>query len=679
MIDNNIIQSLGAGSGIDTKNLVKQLTEIERAAPQARIDTKREHTESQISDFGTLSSAMDKLKTSLTALTDPAGMFSKSASFTDSSALAPSKLEPDAQVGTYALEVLAVARAQSLSFAGFSDPKAEVGHGELTFSFGNWERDETTGAPTAFNEGAESESFSIKIDSSNNSLEGLRDAINKADQGVQASIINDGSSYRLVVTAPSGESNELAITVDDPGSDLARFSYNDAVTNFSATETQKGADAMINVNGLMVRRDSNIVDDIVDGLTLDIKKADPGEIVTVTITDDKNFAEQNVREFVEAFNAFLEETQLLFGYDKEEEKMGSLANDSLAKSVMSRFRGTIASAVPGVTGSNFNALASIGILTELDGTLSIDEKGFTKAFNEDFESVQKLFAPSTHSSSSDITVNSYGNNTKAGNYDVQITTPPSKGFFAGDALGAAAGFPNFDPAGKDYSFTIAVNGSVSNDIVLPSNVTYSTPQALASALEAAINSDEALSKGDASVSVVYDSETNSFTMTSNRYGSNSNVSIRTASDDFAADLGLAVGAGNAGRDVAGTVNGVEGFGLGNVLLPRLGEAAEGLSLIVGENATSSTVSLSRGFAGQMQEVIDGFLKRNGLIDTRQELLERRLEGMGDEEEKLDRRISAFEERLMRQFIAMERILNSLNSQGGFMESLIDTLPFTAKK
>lgn len=687
MIDNNIIQSLGAGSGIDTKNLVKQLTEIERSAPQQRIDGKREKAEAQISDFGSLASAMDTLKSSISALSEREGLYSKNASFTESDALVPTDLDTNVQPGTYAFEVESVARSQALSFAGFADPKSAVGEGELTFNFGNWGRvtdelDPNFGNATSFNLDAEAESFSITIDSSNNTLEGLRDAINKADKGLQASIINDGSGYRLVVSAPSGANNELEITAAETGGGdntdavgLSRFAHNDAIAGYQTTETQAGSDALIKINGLLVHRESNTIDDIVPGLTLDVLKAAPGETITVTVSEDKGFAEENVRAFVDAYNAFLEEIEPLFGYNEEEEKDGSLKNDSLANSVLSRFRGIISAEVPGLDNSDFTALANIGIRTKLDGTLEINEKDFSAAFSNNFASVQKLFAPVTSSDSSGITVNSFGTQTQAGSYDVQITQNPSKGFYEGAAVAGSVTFPNFDPASQDYSFSVTVNGTSSGNIVIPTDVTYATADDLASAIEAAINADETLSENGAAVSVAFDGS--NFTLTSTRYGSSSGVNINSASAALTSDLGLNVANGTAGINVAGTVNGVPGFGLGNVLLPKLGEESEGLSLIIGENATSGTVNFSRGFAGQMDEAISGFLQRNGLFDQREDNLDRDIKSFDEDEELLDRRMSAYEERLTRQFIAMESILNGLNSQGGFLENLIDTLPFTA--
>jgi flagellar hook-associated protein 2 len=181
------------------------------------------------------------------------------------------------------------------------------------------------------------------------------------------------------------------------------------------------------------------------------------------------------------------------------------------------------------------------------------------------------------------------------------------------------------------------------------------------------------------VVVTHVADTNKISITSTRYGTSSFVNVVSSSDDAAANLGLAEGAGTKGVDVAGTVNGVPGFGLGNVLLPKLGEKAEGLSLIIGENATTAKVDFSRGFAGQMDELIGQFLQTNGLFDDREKILERQLVDFDDQETRLERRMTAYQERLMQQFIAMESILNGLNSQGGFLENLIDSLPFTAKK
>lgn len=697
MIENNIIQSIGAGSGIDSSNIVKQLTEIERAGPQERIDSKRAKAEAQISDFGLMSSAMDTLKSAVKKLTEREGLYSKSASYTQSDALVPTKLDTNVQVGSYAMQVDSVAQSQALSFAGLSSIDDAVGEGDLTFNFGSWTRDVSARASDpdyfavdTFNADTGTESVTITIDSSNNSLDGLKDAINDADMGVQASIVYDGSSYRLVVSAASGANNELEIVATEAGggdntdnSGLSRFSFNTSLVDpaFEDYETQVGGDASITINGLTVLRESNTVDDVVAGLTLDILKAAPGETVTVTVSDDKTFAEENIRGFVEAYNTFLEEIKPAFEYNEEEEKYGSLANDSLAKSVLSRFRSIIGGAIPGLTDSNFTSLTNVGIRTQLDGTLSIDEDDFSEALKSNFEDVQKVFAPYTSSSTSDIKVNSFGKQTQAGNYAVVVTTNPAKGYFEGAALVSdeTVMFPSYDTTGKNYTMTLSVDGVESDTITVPTDVVYAEMDDLIGAMQSAINADGKLNAAGVSVTVSYDSVADTFRMTSSKYGASSSVNVVSSSGDAITDLGIAAGNGTKGVNVAGTIDGVVGFGLGNVLLAKLGEPAQGLSLIIGENATSGTVDFSRGFAGQLEEVVGQFLQTNGLFDSREDLLERRLGDLDSDEENLDRRMTGYQERLMQQFIAMESILNGLNSQGGFLENLIDSLPFTAKK
>ena len=76
--------------------------------------------------------------------------------------------------------------------------------------------------------------------------------------------------------------------------------------------------------------------------------------------------------------------------------------------------------------------------------------------------------------------------------------------------------------------------------------------------------------------------------------------------------------------------GVSAFGTGNVLLPALGEPGESLGLIIGENATSGTVNFSRGFGGQLEQLIEQFLGNNGVINLREESLSDSIDDLDDD-------------------------------------------------
>lgn len=687
MIENNIARSLGIGSGIDTTSLVTQLVDIERAAPQNRIDTKREQAESKISDYGLLKSALSTLQEAAQVLADPEGLYSKSAAFTESDAIIPTELSTDVQPGIYNFEVNEVAQAQSITFAGLSDPKDAVGEGTITFNFGSWTRDETAGTtfddPLTFNQSDDTDSVEITIDSSNNTLEGLRDAINDAAAGVQASIIFDGSAHRLSILAESGVNNEVEMVVAESGSaGLADYAFSSTATDFENIETQKGRDAELYINGLTVYRDSNAIDDIVEGLSIDVLKASPGETVTITIEDDKDFAEQNIRDFVDSYNAFLDAVDDVFSTKEVENEggttdtvTGSLASDALAKSTLSQIRSVIASGIPGLANSDFSALTNVGIRTELDGSIGIDEDFFQRALDDNFDDIQKVFTEQTVSSDGNVFINSTGANTQPGEYEVVVSVAPTKGRY--EAGAAVSGFPNLDTSTGDYTLKLNVNGNETETITLPT-ATYADQDELAVALQAAINADQNLKDNGSRVTVAYNTTDNRFDITSSTYGSSSQINILEAGTETIANLGLVVANGTSGTTVAGTINGVAGFGSSNVLLPKLGEPGAGMALVLNENSTSATVNFSRGFAGELDALLEVFLDDGGLISRQESILAENVEGFDDDQESLDRRLGIFEERLVQQYIAMERIISSFNSSGSFIENLIDTLPFTSR-
>src|SRR5690606_23349553 len=255
---------------------------------------------------------------------------------------------------------------------------------------------------------------------------------------------------------------------------------------------------------------------------------------------------------------------------------------------------------------------------------------------------------------------------------------PEKGTLAGDAT---ADFTNPVTVGSDHSFKIQVDGVDSASISLPAG-DYASGDELAAEMQSLINMDPALKEAMVGVQVSF--ENNQLTFTSKAYGANSKVSIIDASGAMTSDFGIGVkdGQETAGKDVAGTVDGVAAFGSGNVLLPALGSKAEGLSMVISgnvEEGAEATINFSRGFAGQMDTLINNFLKSSGLIAGREENITKGIKDVKDDTEVMERRSEAFRARLESQFIAMEAIVRSLNNTSSFLDGLNDRLPFTSKK
>ena len=609
----SIVSALGAGSGIDTTALVSSLVDVEKSATQTRIDTRRTDTETQISDFGLLSSALSVLQDAAQNLNDPDTFNSKSASFTDSTAFIPVSLDPETQAGNYTFEISQLAQAQSLSSeAVLSSPSDTVGEGTLTFEFGNWDivavaPGDPPADPTTFTSG-DTPTVTITIDSTNNSLTGLAKAINDADFGVQASVINDGSGHRLVTRAASGVDNQLRITAAESGGSpsdtdntgLSRFAFNESA--FQLDQNQIGQDAALTVNGLAVTRDTNTIDDVIDGFEFSLASVTAdGESVSVTIDEDRDSGETAVRDFFEAYNTFLEVLEPITGFNEETEAFGSLANDSLAKSIPSQIRQLLVGTVTGLN-SDFTSLTNIGIRTELDGTLSIDETDFTAAISDNYDLFKNIFIPVTESSSDQIIINSTGDNTAAGEYAVVISQPPTKGGIAGvdtaDSLladlateaetsavligsaptatlsdfaassgrftASAATLPldlaNQGAGVADYDFTLTVDGETSDANISLPVADYADYDAIATALQTAVNNDANLS----GVTVTYD--TDHFVFSSSSAGAASTVAI-TAVGASANDLGIATGSSTSGTGGANDYDftiAVDGTTSGNI-------------------------------------------------------------------------------------------------------------------
>jgi len=786
-IGGNIISSLGAGSGINSTEIVGQLRDIEKAPRQAQIDSTKENFEAQISDFGLLRGALSTLQDAAQLLANTETFNSKSASFTNSDAFIPVSLDEDTPVGEYAFEVIDVAKSHSISSgAVFTDPTDEVGKGELTLNFGSWDKGLP---PTTFTQNTDKDAVTITIDDTNNSLNGLRDAINAADAGVSASIVNNGSGYQLLITAESGETNQLSLTaVEDGGAPgLSAFDFNQTTQNM--VQNQQGQDAQLEINGLAITRSSNVVDDVLPGFEFNLAKADPGNIVTVTISEDKAGGEQAVRDFVEAYNLFLEAIEPAVGTDPETDEKGSLDRDPTARGLESSLKSVLANNVGGLD-SGFTSLGSIGIRTALDGSLEINEEFFSRAFDENYGLVKDLFVPQSSSTSDKIVVNSVRPEAAPGTYDVVITQDAVKGLLIGNAAagtlladlsaprsegsfsGAASAFASTDlsaavpgdygfdvavdggaavsivlppaayadenaiaaalqeqfdaasvaadivhngsefvvtsrsqggnssvaisavqelvpgefglaagsatagagPNSNDYDFAISVDGQTSNIISLsPGN--YASNEELAAHIQSQINNDSALKEKGADVEVIWD--TDHFVIISNAYGSRSNVSVLGAGAK-AGDLGLAGGTTQTGRDVAGTINGEAGFGVGQVLLPELNSPGAGLSLIIEPGATTSTVTYSRGFGEELNQLIDSYLETNGIFATREATINQELDDLEEDQTRLDARSEAFYDRMLAQFLAMERIVSSLSSSGSALDDIGNRLPFTAQ-
>lgn len=358
------ITSLGVGSGLDLDSILESLEESKEASLLTPITNQEESVEAEISAYGTLTSALTSLQTAVDALTD-ASLY-ESVTTTLSGTGVTAATTSDAEAGTYKLEVTQLAQAQSLSTDGMTSKTTSLGTGTLTIQVGD------------------ADAIDITLDSSNNTLEGIRDAINDADAGVTASIVNDGSDtpYRLVLTSDNtGTESEMTVTYT--GTD----SSDDATSLFGGmTETVEALDAELTINGISITSQSNTVENALQGVTLSLSAA--GTSQTLTIAQDTDSILDAITAFVDAYNSYVSTVDDLTAYDADTDTAGELLGDSTTRRIDSELSSDLYSAIEGGT---YSYLSQLGISLEVDGTLTIDEDALTAALEDDIDGVSQFF------------------------------------------------------------------------------------------------------------------------------------------------------------------------------------------------------------------------------------------------------------------------------------------------
>lgn len=256
---------------------------------------------------------------------------------------------------------------------------------------------------------------------------------------VTASSTPDG---RIQVADNEIGDTDLQITLTPSASGLNLGTFGDISNSEDfwtrVRQIQAGSDAEITVDGVTVTSESNRVEDVINGVTLDLKQAAPGTTVSLTVGRDSEALEEKIGEFVAAYNEVMGAINKQFSYNQEtEETGGPLFGDSTLRTIRSNLTKIITNKVPG-TSDNFSTLGLIGITLDNDRSLSIDDATLSGYLETNFEDVRNLFVANWTSSNSHMSYVSHGIDTQAGTYNIHIDgTDPIQGYFVqpGDASG----------------------------------------------------------------------------------------------------------------------------------------------------------------------------------------------------------------------------------------------------
>lgn len=392
------IQSLGVGSGLALDDLVQQLLTAERQPKEERLNAKEERIEAEISGLGQIKSKLSDFKDAVDELRSDNGINGREPTITNPSEdndVLSADASNSALRGNYEIVVEQLAAGSRITtdagaFTSSSDPVLTSGTGSLTFDVGG------------------SKSFTIDV-TAGMSLTALREKINNSDDnfGVTANIIDTGTGAgpRLVFSSSeTGDGNDLVITNDTGAAELDRLSTTGGTNNISAVNIESARNAMAYIDGIEVQSSSNEFENTIQNVSFEVNEVSPkdaaGDFLAtkLSIGYDKEGLDKKIRDFVDNYNALIDEIKTLTRYGESElEEDGALAGDSLLRGIQSGLASIVGD---NVSSSALGGLFQIGIEFDDDGKLEIGSTDFGLGTGEDrledaledsFDEIAKLF------------------------------------------------------------------------------------------------------------------------------------------------------------------------------------------------------------------------------------------------------------------------------------------------
>ena len=378
------ISSLGIGSGLDLNGLLDKLSKAEqqRLTPYT---TQQTSYNAQLTAYGTLKGSLEKFDNLSKELAKPTFFNNTTASKHDQFAITTTD---KAVAGNYSVEVLKLAQPQTLTTqAPVSDQTEKLG---------------TTGSSDrsiSITAGNPPKNVNIPLNDDQTSLVEMRDAINNAKAGVNASIMRVGDNdYQLALSSTTtGEKSTISVQVNNDDKLGKILNYDSATNTGAMKQTVAGQDAEIKVNGTSIKRSTNSIADALQGVTIDLKtttkKDEPQNLV---ISTDKTGTADKIKDWVDNYNSLLDTFNSLTKYtpvktgEAQNAKNGALLGDNTLRGIQSSIKSALSAAQDN---PELKGLGNLGISTNTKtGKLEIDSTKLNKAIDEKPAQVANFFA-----------------------------------------------------------------------------------------------------------------------------------------------------------------------------------------------------------------------------------------------------------------------------------------------
>jgi flagellar hook-associated protein 2 len=346
--------------------------------PLERLQTQKTTVASKISAMGQVKSAIASLQEAAADIAKTSSLYSYKGTLADTS-IATATTTSSAVAGTYSVEVEQLATNHKLQSAATVDPSAG---GTLTIEIGS-----TASGSFVPKSGTSAVAVTINAGSS---LSDVATAINEANAGVSATVVNGTDGPQLIVTSDeTGETNQIKITSTISG---LGFDPEDPLASGNLTQATEAKNAILKIDGITIAdTTSNTVTDAITGVTLNLTATNDNDPTQLVISNDPSNLETKLQAFVDAYNSARSTIKTLSKYDSTGTSTGVLNGDTTVTSALNQLR-SLLSTVPSDASSSYQYLSELGVTSSSDGTLSLDTDVLATATTSDFASVAKTVA-----------------------------------------------------------------------------------------------------------------------------------------------------------------------------------------------------------------------------------------------------------------------------------------------
>jgi flagellar hook-associated protein 2 len=647
----------GLVSGINTTSIIDSMVKLQTNQVN-RIKEQKQAVVNRQSAFKGVEARLLSLRASLSRLNRvSSSVFDARTSSVSDESIVAAAAGSGAQVGSVALKVNSLATAEIRGSTGFTTASDPITQGVLSIRVGSREE------------------AAVTIDASNATASGLVSAINSQAKDVTATLVKDQSSgqFRVLVSSKyTGTSNTISIT-----NNLAASGGGATRPEFTGTLVQSAGNASISIGAgagaITSEYETNQVDDLVEGVTLNLLKADASKTVTVSVGADNEGVVDTVGNFVKEFNGIIQYISEQSAFIVQSQSAGPLLGNRSVSEIQSQLRSVVLQSVPGLS-NTINRLSRVGVGVTEAGTLTFDQSKLRSALSGELpgvgaRDVQRLFGLSGESSTAGVEFLLGSSRTQASTtpYQVDISQAAEQATIIGSALGGSINI-----AAGQNTFAFKLDGRESGNLTLTAG-TYTQSQ-LASHLESVINSSSTLGNRKVTVSV----DDGKLRISSQSYGTNSK--LEQLSGSALTSLGFTGSETDTGVDV-----------VGKFIVDGKTETAKGTGrLLIGDSSNAKTadlqvrialtsaqvvagaeasVTVTRGVTSELEQYLSRVLDPSkGQIKNGNDSFQSQIDAFDASIKKVNDTAEAKRASLVQQFANLERLLSDLQQTGSFISS-----------